>query len=148
MNQKETDGYRKIDLWLKAVDPNTQVTRIENLIGSGVPDMFVQAPGYRGSWIEVKACAGKPIIRNTQNAWIFSHVKAGGRVCVITFDFQLGMVQVFWEIRTSPYNDISVRVTTEPTFTFYLRDKRNGDFQREFFRMVFDHVEYRNEILG
>lgn len=149
MSKKETDAYAKIIKWLETQDNRLHAIRIENLISSGIPDLFLQVPDYRGVWMEVKAASGRPLIRNTQWAWIYQHRRAGGKVCVVSIDFTINLVGVWWDFSVTPYDKNFVRIAQDPMFSFYARShNQNPDFYRSFFRMVFDPIEYRNETIG
>lgn len=84
--------------WLKdKLQGGTDCVRIENCMGSGMPDVTI-AFGGKEVWVELKCeVDGKCLCRKEQYAWSRRRVLAGGRVLIIC-----------------KYNDNSIKVWEYP----------------------------------
>jgi hypothetical protein len=78
---------------LKSVEAGIDLSRVENMVEAGMPDVnFCVGPGIEG-WIELKWCEHVPKrfdtpvfktggLRDAQIVWIHKRVKRGGRVFI------------------------------------------------------------------
>lgn len=63
--------------------PEVHWSRIENVAGSGIPDLN-GCYGGKELWVELKMFRGKQIsLRNSQLVWTAKHLQAGGDVVLI-----------------------------------------------------------------
>lgn len=91
MAVRETSLWKWLKNAKKHYTSDLAISRIENLAGSGTPDVEGHLSGFGQFWVELKVCdrpkrtttALRPKIRPAQIAWITRRVKVGGNVWVL-----------------------------------------------------------------
>jgi hypothetical protein len=103
--------------------------RIENMTGSGVPDITSCQDGLE-VWIETKVEDPYVLLRPFQWAWMRSRWEKGGRVLVLaaTKDLQFANIHIPPEMRVEARNSGHLRVVSPPYQTIPLHRNNVMDF--------------------
>jgi hypothetical protein len=94
------------------------VTRFENAVGVGMPDVNIVQNGAE-FWLELKAQEGEVLIRKEQRVWGLKHSMSGGVVFVISHDFSVDLIKVFRHpLDTVKHNNKYQRIVSDPIMVF------------------------------
>jgi hypothetical protein len=97
----EQDLYRKITNLFPAP---SHALRVENMIGSGIPDLNICHMGME-AWVECKlVIPGGVILRKEQYAWGMRRAAAGGTIAIIAFDNHFYYAWRFPDLEVSPWH--------------------------------------------
>lgn len=104
--------------------PGSLVQRVENAVGPGTPDVFIQSQG-RSAWAEDKegvysvekqhVRVPKDKLRNSQYAWLMQYVYQGGLALVCVHCESLRQTFIM-EFTTQLWEGLKVGVSTETLF--------------------------------
>lgn len=92
--------YKESQLWSllrsKFKVPGIQLTRIENIASSGVPDLIITCDGIT-RFVELKVTERKHYLffRPAQIVWMKEHIKANGRPkCIFHYNNYIGLLHM------------------------------------------------------
>ena len=84
-HKNESEFWQSVKRRMASVS-KLHLSRIENDVGSGIPDLSLCCEG-KYAWVELKVfCGSRLKFRSSQFAWATSHAKAGGAVFVLARD--------------------------------------------------------------
>ena len=114
-NQEEKKLYQ----WLRNLMKKHHVVRIENTVGSGMPDVNICTEGYE-AWIELKIVTLRGILlRKEQYAWGVRRAKHQGRSLILSYDPQSNRIEIwiFPQVIVEKGGKY-LRITNKPYFSF------------------------------
>lgn len=102
--------YKESQLWKLIREgfksPGTQLTRIENIASSGVPDVIMTHSGVT-RFIELKVAEREHFLffRPAQIVWSLENIKAGGSPkCIFYYNNRIGVVDMSVVINNSEFD--------------------------------------------
>lgn len=120
--QDERRFYRR--LRPQALEMGLRISRLENAVESGWPDVLVRSAGGKHVWLELKIAHGREAkirVRPEQITWAEDHASLGGSVFALALD-ELNPKE-FWLIRPKDLRERSVTGCLGAE-KFYVRDFR------------------------
>jgi len=124
-NEEEKKFYQ----WFRTQmnEHQVHIQRIENTVGSGIPDVNLCHKGNE-AWVELKILTnGRTLLRGVQYAWGIKRSQAGGKVWVLCLDTRTEAIFMyrFPKVRVERYAKKYLAVTSTPQFLTYKKTKFN-----------------------